>query len=405
MNRRVCGALLVLLAFAFTAFASDVDWPHYGADQGGTRYTPADQINRDNFDQLRVVWRYRPPDQQIYETAGPNPEGRRLSFDNNRGTPLAVNGVIYYGSPFNVLVALDGQSGEELWTFDPEAWQMNYRFLGNLRGVSYWTDGEVERIFMATSTSHLYSIDAKTGLPDPNFGEGGRVDLGASLRRPLGEEDRWNYGITSQPVVCRDVVAVGSAMGDWRFQPPPEYTPPGDVQAFDARAGEKVWEFHTIPLEGEYGNETWESDAWKKYGAANVWATMTADEELGYLYLPVSTASHDYYGGERPGDNLFSESVVCLKAETGERVWHYQLVHHGLWDYDPPVAPLLLDVVVDGRERKIVAQLTKQAFCFVFDRITGEPVWPIEEKAGAAIASARRKDLADAALSDQTSGL
>ena len=380
MNRRVCGVLLALFSFAFAAFASDVDWPHYGADQGGTRYTPADQINRDNFDQLRVVWRYRPPDQQIYETAGPNPTGRRLSFDNNRGTPLAVNGVIYYGSPFNVLVALDGQSGEELWTFDPEAWRMNFRFLGNLRGVSYWTDGEVERIFMATSTSHLYSIDAKTGLPDLNFGKDGRVDLGASLRRPLGEEDRWNYGVTSHPVVCRNVVAVGSAMGDWRFRPPPEYTPPGDVQAFDARTGEKVWEFHTIPLEGEYGNETWESDAWKKYGAANVWATMTADEELGYLYLPVSTASHDYYGGERPGDNLFSESVVCLKAETGERVWHYQLVHHGLWDYDPPVAPLLLDVDVDGQPRKIVAQLTKQAFCFVFDRITGEPIWPIEEK-------------------------
>ena len=206
---------------------------------------------------------------------------------------------------------------------------MNFRFLGNVRGVSYWTDGEVERVFMATSTSHLYSIDAKTGLPDPNFGEDGRVDLGASLRRPLDERQRWNYGITSPPVVCRDVVAVGSAMGDWRFQPPPEYTPPGDVQAFDVRTGEKVWEFHTIPLEGEYGNETWENDAWKKYGAANVWATMTADEELGNFYLPVSTASHDYYGGERPGDNLFSESVVCLKAETGERVWHYQLVHHG----------------------------------------------------------------------------
>ena len=380
MNRRACGALLASLSLSLVAFADDVDWPYYGGDQGGTRYTPADQINRDNFDQLRVVWRYRPPDQQIYETAGPNPVGRRLGFDNNRGTPLAVNGVLYYASPFNILVALDGQSGEELWTFDPEAWRMNFRFLGNVRGVSYWTDGEVERVFMATSTSHLYSIDAKTGLPDPNFGEDGRVDLGASLRRPLDERQRWNYGITSPPVVCRDVVAVGSAMGDWRFQPPPEYTPPGDVQAFDVRTGEKVWEFHTIPLEGEYGNETWESDAWKKYGAANVWATMTADEELGNFYLPVSTASHDYYGGERPGDNLFSESVVCLKAETGERVWHYQLVHHGLWDYDPPAVPLLLDVVVDGQPRKVVAQLTKQAFCFVFDRVTGEPIWPIVEK-------------------------
>ena len=288
--------------------------------------------------------------------------------------------MLYYGSPYNVLSAVDGQSGEELWAFDPESWKASSTFAGNSRGVSYWTDGEVERVFLATSTAYLYSIDAKTGLPDPNFGEDGRVDLGALLRRPLSEEERRDYGVTAPPVICRDVVAVGSAIMDARFRPPPEYMPPGDVQAFDARTGEKVWEFHTIPQEGEYGNETWENDAWKTFGAANVWATMTADEELGNFYLPVSSASHDYYGGERPGDNLFSESVVCLKAETGERVWHYQLVHHGLWDYDPPAVPLLLDVVVDGQPRKIVAQLTKQAFCFVFDRVTGEPIWPIEEK-------------------------
>ena len=391
MSKRAYRALSVLLSLllSLAAFADEVDWPYYGADQGGTRYTPADQINRDNFDQLRVVWRYRPRDQQIYETARANRSRDRgrgdrrrggPRFDNNRGTPLAVNGVLYYGSPFNILSAVDGQTGEELWAFDPESWKARSTFLGNSRGVSYWTDGEVERVFLATSTAYLYSIDAKTGLPDPNFGEDGRVDLGALLRRPLSERERGIYGVTAPPVVCRDVVAVGSAIMDARFRPPPEYMPPGDVQTFDARTGEKVWEFHTIPQEGEYGNETWENDAWKTYGAANVWATMTADEELGYLYLPVSTASHDYYGGERPGDNLFSESVVCLKAETGERVWHYQLVHHGLWDYDPPAAPLLLDVVVDGQERKIVAQLTKQAFCFVFDRETGEPIWPIEEK-------------------------
>ena len=393
MNKRAYRALSVLLSLSLagTAFADEVDWPYYGADQGGTRYTPADQLHRDNFDQLRVIWRYRPRDQQIYETArasrsrdrsrGGRRRGRsRLRFDNNRGTPLAINGVLYYGSPFNILSAIDGQSGEELWAFDPESWKAGSMFLGNLRGVSYWTDGEVERVFLATSTAHLYSIDAKTGVPDSTFGEGGRVDLGALLRRPLNEQERRGYGVTAPPVVCRDVVAVGSAILDVRGRPPAEYIPPGDVQAFDARTGEKVWEFHTIPQEGEYGNETWENEAWKKYGAANVWATMTADEELGYLYLPVSTASHDYYGGERPGDNLFSESVVCLRAETGERVWHYQLVHHGLWDYDPPAAPLLLDVVVNGQTHKVVAQLTKQAFCFVFDRITGEPIWPIVEK-------------------------
>ena len=393
MNKHAYRALSVLLSLslAMATFADEVDWPYYGADQGGTRYTPADQINRDNFDQLRVVWRYRPRDQQIYETArasrgqdrgrsGRRRGGFRLGFDNNRGTPVAINGVLYYGSPYNILSAIDGQSGEELWAFDPKSWQDRSSFLGNSRGVSYWTDGEVERVFMATSTDYLYSIDAKTGQPDSTFGEGGRVDLGALLRRPLSEEEHRSYGVTSPPVVCRGVVAVGSAIMDVRGRPPAEYMPPGDVQAFDARTGEKVWEFHTIPQEGEYGNETWENEGWKTYGAANVWATMTADEELGNFYLPVSTASHDYYGGERPGDNLFSESVVCLKAETGERVWHYQLVHHGLWDYDPAAVPLLLDVVVDGQPRKIVAQLTKQAFCFVFDRVTGEPIWPIEEK-------------------------
>ena len=395
MNKRAYRTLSILfllsLLLATATFADEVDWPYYAADRGGTRYTPADQIHRDNFDQLRVIWRYRPRDQQLYETArasrgrdrgrgGRRRDRFRLRFDSHRATPLAVNGVLYYGSPFNILSAVDGQSGEELWAFDPEAWKAGSFFLGNSRGVSYWTDGEVERVFLATSTAHLYSIDAKTGIPDSTFGEGGRVDLGALLRRPLSEQESRGYGVTAPPVVCRDVVAVGSAILDVRGRPPAEYIPPGDVQAFDVRTGEKVWEFHTIPQEGEYGNETWENEAWKKYGAANVWATMTADEELGYLYLPVSTASHDYYGGERPGDNLFSESVVCLRAETGERVWHYQLVHHGLWDYDPPAAPLLLDVVVDGQARKVVAQLTKQAFCFVFDRITGEPIWPIVEK-------------------------
>ena len=199
MNKRACRtlALALSLLLSLPAFADEVDWPYYGADQGGKRYTPADQINRDNFDQLRVVWRYRPRDQQIYETARANrsrdrDRGRGRGdrrrggprFGNNRGTPLAVNGVLYYGSPYNVLSAVDGQSGEELWAFDPESWKARSTFGGNSRGVSYWTDGEVERIFLATSTAYLYSIDAKTGIPDPNFGEGGRVDLGALLRRP-----------------------------------------------------------------------------------------------------------------------------------------------------------------------------------------------------------------------------
>ena len=359
-----------------TAESQTIDWPFYTSDLKGSKYTPADQIDRDNFDQLRVVWRYRPPDQQIYETSGLG----HLDIEQHRNTPVAVDGVLYYASPYNILIALDGVTGEEKWVFDPEVWKSGASFLGNLRGVTYWTDGEIERIFMATSSSHLWSVDARTGKPDPGFGTGGRVDVGASLRRPLTDRDRWSYGITAAPVICRDVVAVGSAIGDWRGEPPEYYTPVGDVQAFDARTGKKRWEFHTVPQQGEYGNETWESDAWKTYGAANVWTSMTADEELDYIYLPVSSVSHDYYGGERPGDNLFGESIVCLDAQSGERVWHFQMVHHGLWDLDPPAPPILMDVVIDGRPRKIVAQLTKQAFCFVFDRVTGEPIWPIEER-------------------------
>lgn len=359
--------LFIALLTLTGAHAQRVDWRHYAADAASTKYAPLTQIDKDNFAALSVVWRYAPPDEQIAWGRG---------YDNNRGTPLVVDGVLYYGSPYAILCAVDAATGEELWTFDPESWKSR-AFVGNLRGIAYWADGGRKRIFFGTASDRLYSVDAETGVPDPEFGQGGYVDLAGSLRRPIA---RGRYGITSPPIVCRGVVVVGSAIRDWRFRTPAEYTPPGDVQAFDARTGAKVWEFRTIPQEGDYGNETWESAAWKTYGAANVWAAMSADEDLGYVYLPVSTPSHDFYGGERPGDNLFGESLVCVKAETGERVWHYQLVHHGLWDYDIPAAPVLMDVVIDGKARKIVAQVTKQAFCYVFDRTTGEPIWPIVEK-------------------------
>ena len=359
--------LYLLLALSTSAQAQDADWRYYAADAASTKFAPLAQIDKDNFAALDIVWRYAPPDGRIT---------RR--FDNNRGTPLVVDGVLYYGSPLGIIYAVDAATGEELWTFDPESWRTGGNFVGNLRGIAYWSDGDAARIFFGTASDRLYSIDITTGTPDPAFGAGGYVDLATALRRPI---DQNKYGITSPPIVCRGVVAVGSAIADWRFRPPDEYTPPGDVQAFDARTGAKVWEFRTIPQQGDYGLETWQSDAWKTSGSANVWAAMSADEELGYIYLPVSTPSHDFYGGERPGDNLFGESLVCVKAATGERVWHYQLIHHGLWDYDIPAAPVLMDVEIDGQARKIVAQVTKQAFCYVFDRVTGEPIWPIVETA------------------------
>ena len=359
--------LLYLFAVLATgAQGQDVSWTHYAADAASTKFTPLAQIDQDNFAELIVAWRYAPPDGQVSR-----------SFDANRGTPLVVDGVLYYASPLAILCAVDASTGQELWTFDPKSWRMANGFVGNLRGIAHWSDGENGRIFFGTASDRLYSIDLKTGAPDPAFGAGGYVDVAGALRRSI---DRDRYGITSPPIVCRGVVAVGSAIVDWRFRTPDEYTAPGDVQAFDARTGAKVWEFRTIPQQGDFGNETWHSDAWKTAGAANVWAAMSADEALGYIYLPVSTPSHDFYGGERPGDNLFGESLVCVRAETGERVWHYQLIHHGLWDYDIPAAPVLMDVQIDGRARKIVAQVSKQAFCYVFDRITGEPIWPIVER-------------------------
>jgi quinoprotein glucose dehydrogenase len=365
-------AFLALYIVFHTALihAQNVDWRYYASDAGSSKYAPLTQVTPDNFNDLRVVWRYQAPDKEIAEAHG-------LGYDNNRGTPLKIGDVLYYGSPYSILCAIDAQSGKELWTFDPGVWRERPSFLGNLRGIAYWSDGEVERIFFGTANDRLYSIDVRTGQPDANFGVGGYVDLMEGSDRPLDPD---MTGVTSPPIVCDGVVAVGSAMNDWRYQPPPDYTPPGDVRGFDARTGELRWTFHTIPRDGEDGVETWENDAYKRYGAANVWAAMSADDELGYIYLPVSTPSHDFYGGERPGDNLFGDSLVCLKASTGERVWHYQLIHHGLWDYDPPAPPVLMDVVVDGKERKIVAQVTKQAFCYVFDRVTGEPIWPIDER-------------------------
>ena len=219
----------------------------------------------------------------------------------------------------------------------------------------------------------MIALNAKTGEVVPGFGTDGRVDH-AGLRRPV---DRGYYTMTSPPVIVRGVIVVGSSVFDWWGTRPP---PPGDVRGFDVVTGRLLWTFHTVAQAGEPGVETWEKDSWKEVGNANVWAPMSADEELGYVYLPVSTPTNDYYGGDRPGDGLYGDSLVCLDAATGRKVWHYQLVHHGLWDYDPPAAPNMIDITVDGQRIKAVAQVTKQAFTYVFDRASGKPVWPIEER-------------------------
>ena len=291
-------------------------------------------------------------------------------------TPLMVNGVLYATTSLGQIAAIDPISGETLWSYDPVLYVDGRPAVHGFmtRGLAYWTDGVQERLFYAAGRTFLMSIDAKTGQPDRAFNSGGRVDLKRGLGRTI---DSALYAVSSPPLVVGDVVIVGSAMTEGTDM---KEAPPGHVRAFDVRTGELKWIFHTIPEPGEYGSDTWLADAWQFSGGANVWTLMSADPELGLVYLPVGTTVPDYYGGHRHGDNLFANSLVALDAKTGERVWHFQFVHHSVWDYDPPAAPNLIDIVVDGKPIKAVAQITKQGFTFVFDRATGEPVWPIEER-------------------------
>ena len=361
------GLMLALpAAVVGQAGAADGEWHYYGGDAGGTRYAPLDQIDRDNVADLEIKWRWSAAN------FGASPE------INSQVTPLMVDGVLYAtaGTRRNV-VAIDAATGETLWM-----WRIDEGTRGedaprkNHRGVSYWTDGVAERIIYITPGYRLVSLDAQTGRPDLGFGEEGIVDLFEGLDRPRPPDGR--IGASSPPMIVGDVAVIGGALS--AFAPSRENIA-GFVRGYDVRTGERRWIFHTVPLAGEFGNETWEDDSWRYTGNTAVWAPMSADLELGYVYLPVETPTNDLYGGDRPGDNLFAESVVALDAETGERVWHFQFIHHGIWDWDIPTAPMLLDVTVDGREIKAVAQVTKQAWTYVFDRETGEPVWPIEARA------------------------
>jgi quinoprotein glucose dehydrogenase len=352
---------------------SEGQWPAYAGTYAAAHYSPLTQINRDNARNLHVVWRWTSPDMAVRHadtSIGPGYV--------NESTPLMVDGVLYTSTSLSQVAAIDAVSGETKWVFDPKIYQNGLGLPANLgwthRGVAYWRNGEDERIVILTAFGQMIAIDARTGKPVAGFGTDGRVDLVASLRRPV---DRNYYTVTSPPVIVRGVVVVGSSILDWWGKRP---LPPGDVRGFDVVTGKLLWTFHTVAQGEEPGVETWEKDSWKEAGNANVWAPMSADEELGYVYLPVSTPSNDHYGGQRPGDGLYGESLVCLDVATGRKVWHYQLVHHGLWDYDPPAAPNLIDITVDGKPIKAVAQVTKQAFVYVFDRITGKPVWPIEEQ-------------------------
>ena len=383
-HRPLVAAVVVLIAAACTpnppepeVVITDYDWPHYANTQGSSKYTEIDQINAGTVRNLQVAWVWESADNAMVEA---NPEFTPLGF---KSTPIKVGNTLYISTSLGQVVALDAATGKQNWLFDTKTWESgrpaNLGF--NHRGVAYWESGAKRRILMGTNNAYLWSLDADTGLPDETFGANGRIDLTQGLGR---EVDRSFYSVVAAPTIVGDTVVLGSVVFDlpvMRYLAKRQTDlPPGYVRGFDVNTGEQRWIFHSIPQAGEPGNETWENDSWKVTGATNVWTLMSADPELGYVYLPFGTPGNDWYGGQRLGDNLYGESLVCLDAQTGELIWHYQMVHHGLWDYDLPAAPNLVDITVDGRPIKAVAQISKQGFVYVLDRITGEPVWPIEER-------------------------
>jgi quinoprotein glucose dehydrogenase len=348
-------------------------WPHFAGDLAASHYSPLDNITAANVGQLQIAWEWKPGEKDL-----PQFGTRPGTFQN---TPIMIEGVLYVSTMYNQVAALDATSGKELWRYDPKTYEDGQPPNGTgyvHRGVAAWRDtsapsGNNLRIIL-NSRYRLIELDAKTGKLVDSFGNHGVVDLSEGLVWAI---NRKHYTNTSPPIVYKDLIILGNGVGDRLTY---KNDPPGDVRAFNARTGKMVWTFHTIPQRGEFGNNTWDGGSWQFTGHTNVWAPMSLDETRGLLYMPVSTPSNDYYGGRRPGQNLFGETLVCLDANTGVRKWHFQLVHHGLWDYDPASAPNLVTITVDGKRIDAVVQLTKQGFAFVFDRVTGKPVWPIEER-------------------------
>jgi glucose dehydrogenase len=327
----------------------NVDWPVYDGDVAGDHYSGLSQINRSNVAHLKIAWQFD--------------TGEKGNIETN---PLIVGRVLYTFTPSLKVVALDGATGKLIWKFDSgvDGTQPD-------RGLAYWTDGNQRRIF-AGIMNYLYALDAATGKPVLGFGENGRIDLRKQLR---GNYEQQSIALTSPGMVYKDLIIVGGR------DPETHPAPPGDIRAFDVRTGELRWRFRTIPHPGEFGNDSWPRDAWKEAGAANNWAGMALDEKRGIVYVPTGSAVFDFYGGDRIGNDLFADTLLALDAATGRRIWHFQGVHHDLWDRDFPSPPALVTVKRNGRSVDAVAQTTKQGFLFLFDRITGTPLFPIEERA------------------------
>jgi quinoprotein glucose dehydrogenase len=349
--------------------AKNGEWRSYAGDLGSTRYAPLDQINAGNFNQLEIAWRFKT------DNLGPRPEYQY------EGTPVFANGVLYAtAGSRRAVVALDPATGEQLWMHSEQEGARGAAAPRQLsgRGLAYWSDGREERILYVTPGYRLVALNAKTGAPVPAFGTSGVVDLKRDddqVIDPMSSE----IGLHATPIVAKNVVIVGAA-GKTGANPKSFQNVKGYVRGFDVRTGKRLWIFHTIPQQGEFGIDTWERESWVYTGNTGVWGQISVDEELGLAYLPVELPTGDYYGGHRPGSGLFGESLVAVDVLTGRRKWHYQLVHHGIWDMDIPCAPILADITINGRTVKAVAQPTKQGVLYVFDRVTGEPIWPIEER-------------------------
>ena len=358
-------ALLILLLVSCGGWGQE--WRFYGSDSGGTRFSPLQQINRQNVNALKRAW--------TYHTGEVNRQNEtdRHQIAPFETTPLVVDGILYFSTPSNRVIALDAETGREIWQFDPQAGRPRRTFFQH-RGVAYWQSetGDDRRTLYGTFDGRLICLDAKSGKTCQGFGANGVVNLLAGV---ADEFPKAEYAVTSAPALFKDLVMTGAAVPEY-----PSKGPSGAVRAYNVRTGKLVWAFHTIPGPGEAGHETWNEDSWQGRTGVNVWSTMSVDVERDLIFLPVGSASYDFYGGDRKGQDLFANSLVTLQASTGKLVWYFQMVHHDVWDYDLPAQPTLITVRQHGKSIPAVAEVTKMGFVFIFDRVTGKPLFPVEER-------------------------
>lgn len=350
-------------------FASaQTDWPTYGYDPAGTRYSPIQQINHNNVTQIQRVWTYHTG--EVPSASGPRGQ-RQTAFE---ATPIVVDGVLYFSTPANRVIALDPVTGHALWTFDPQTKTHKSIQYHAHRGVSYWPgDGDdPARILLGTLDGRLIALNAKTGVPVPGFGTEGEINLRDGVADEFPDAV---YAITSPPAIYRGLVITGAEVPE-----SPGHGPWGDIRAWDIRTGKLVWTFHTVPRPGEPGHETWQRDDWKHRTGVNVWTGFTVDTQTGAVFLAIGSPAYDFYGGDRKGANLYGDSVVALNAATGTLLWYYQLVHHDIWDYDPPAPPALITVQRDAQKIPAVVEVTKMGLVFILDRRNGSPLFPVEER-------------------------